>query len=75
MAEGLGRRRWAHTSLICALIANAHRDPKKHRPFRPSDFDPYAKQSRRTDAIEVNAETVGLMREAFASRFGKQKGR
>ncbi len=48
MAEGLGRERWAHTSLICALIANSSRDPKKHRPFKPSDFDPYAR-SRSTD--------------------------
>jgi len=65
MAEGQGRERWAHTALISALLANANRDPKKHRPFRPADFNPHADRSRHGDVIEVDAETVGLMREAF----------
>jgi len=26
---------------LMALVANVNRDPKKHRPFRPSDFDPH----------------------------------
>ena len=42
MAGGAERARWNRTSFVCALIANAHRDPKKHRPFEPSDFNPYA---------------------------------
>jgi len=80
MAEGLGRERWAHTSIICTLIANAHRDPKKHRPFTPDDFNPYAEPGSRKkrshrgtggtggaggDVIEINNETIGLMRSAF----------
>jgi hypothetical protein len=68
MAEGHGQERWAHTALICALIANANRDPKKHRPFKPADFNPYADRSRHGDVIEVTSETVGLMREAFTGR-------
>ncbi|WP_145445178.1 hypothetical protein [Mucisphaera calidilacus] len=44
MAEGHGRERWAHTSVLCCLIANTHRDPRKGRPYRPSDFDPYQQQ-------------------------------
>jgi len=75
MAEGLGRERWAHTSFLCALIANANRDPKKHRPFKPGDFNPYVERPRlpagkagHGDVIEVNKETVGLMREAFMGR-------
>ncbi len=47
MAEGHCREirgQWAQTSLICALIANAHRDPRKHRPFKAADFDPYARR-------------------------------
>ncbi|HOI56117.1 MAG TPA: hypothetical protein PLP01_12765 [Phycisphaerae bacterium] len=74
MAEGLGRERWAHTSMVCCLIANANRDPKKHRPFKPDDFNPYAERSRRSDVIEVNAETVGLMRAAFIGSPEPQKG-
>jgi len=67
MAEGLGRERWAHTSLVCALIANANRDPKKHRPFKPADFDPYARQ-RRWDASSkqtASKQDLRLLREAL----------
>jgi len=44
MAEARQRSEWARTSTLLALIANAHRDPKKTRAFKPSDFDPFARQ-------------------------------
>ena len=47
MAEGRGREHWAHTSAMLALIANAHRNPKKQRPFTPADFNPYGALERR----------------------------
>ena len=68
MAEGLGRERWARTALLACVVANAARDPKKRRPFTPDDFNPYADRSRHGDVIEVNRETVGLMREAFTGK-------
>jgi hypothetical protein len=68
MAEGLGRERWAHTSVICSLIANANRDPKKHRAFKPDDFNPYAERRKRANAIEVTPENIGLLRSAFVGR-------
>ncbi|MBE7466817.1 MAG: hypothetical protein HS116_25380 [Planctomycetes bacterium] len=46
MSEGHGRAAWAHTSAILALLANAHRDPKKHSAFTPGDFNPYEAQER-----------------------------
>jgi hypothetical protein len=67
MAEGHGRQQWMHTSVLCALIANAHRDAKRGRPFKPEDFNPYAKQDRREQAIHVTPETIGLLREAFVN--------
>jgi len=67
MAEGLGRERWAHTSLICALIANSNRDPKKHRPFKPSDFDPYARTDRRSRKV-AEKESLQVLREALEAR-------
>lgn len=42
MGEARLRENWSRTSALMALIANTHRDPKKSRPFRPSDFDPFA---------------------------------
>ena len=44
MAEARERSEWARTSALLALIANAHRDPKKTRAFKPGDFDPYARR-------------------------------
>jgi hypothetical protein len=41
MAEGRQRATWAQTSAVLALVANCHRDPKKHRAFTPADFNPY----------------------------------
>jgi hypothetical protein len=42
MAEAKNRSEWGRTSLVTAVIANAHRDPKKSRAFLPKDFNPYA---------------------------------
>ncbi len=73
MAEARGRDAWAHTSVLCALIANVNRDPKKGRPFKPADFDPHS-HGGRGDVIEITQENVGLLREAFG-RSGPQTGR
>jgi len=67
MAEGHGRESWSHTSLVCALLANAHRDPKKGRPFRVDDFNPYGRETS-GQAIEVTRDNIGTLRQAF-SRF------
>ena len=48
MAEARQRSEWARTSTLMALIANAHRDPKKTRAFRPGDFDPFARHASET---------------------------
>jgi len=69
MAEARGRDDWAHTSAILALIANVNRDPKKTRPFKPSDFDPYARQDRRERVI-VDEESLAILREALEGRKG-----
>lgn len=37
--------------LICAVIANAHRDPKKHKPFGPKDFMPKQEREKETKRI------------------------
>jgi hypothetical protein len=36
---GEERADW-RAGMVAATIANAHRDPKKHAPFRPADFMP-----------------------------------
>jgi hypothetical protein len=46
-----------------ALIANCHRDPKKSRALKPSDFDPYAVKDKRPEGIEV--KDMALLKDAF----------
>ena len=81
MVEGHGREQWAHTSVICTLLANTHRDPKKQRAFKPDDFNPYVDPGNRHErladgtsggVIEVNSETVSLMRAAFKGKPAPQ---
>jgi len=63
MAEARQKAAWSHTSVLCALIANTHRDPKKTRLFKPADFDPFNRKQRR--AVMVDKETIGFLRQAF----------
>jgi len=41
MFHNRGKEAWSHTSSLMAVLANTHRDSKKHRPYGPKDFDPY----------------------------------
>jgi len=41
MAEASAREKWNHTASILCLLANIYRDPKKHSPYKPSDFTPF----------------------------------
>jgi mitochondrial fission protein ELM1 len=65
MTEGHHRDTWQHTASLMALVANVNRDPKKTRPFKPSDFNPYVKKTSRPDVIVVTKENVSLLKQAF----------
>ena len=41
MAEGRAKFERGIASSQLALLANLNRDPKKGKPFRPSDFNPF----------------------------------
>ena len=60
MAEAKQRDEWARTSSLMALIANANRDPKKHRAFRPTDFDPFAVTQKPKQKVDVS-----ILKEVF----------
>ena len=45
MAEARAKDEWVRVSAVMALLANCHRDPKKTRPFKPADFDPFTKRA------------------------------
>jgi hypothetical protein len=60
MAEGRQRADWSRISALMALIANTQRDPKKHRAFKPADFDPFSTHSK--VAAKVG---VGVLKTVF----------
>ena len=65
MAEGHAKDAWQHTANLMALIANVNRDPKKKRPFKPSDFNPTISKQSRPEAIVVTKENISLLKHAF----------
>ena len=65
MTEGKTKESWQHTSSIMALIANVNRDPKKTKPFKPSDFDPMQKMTSRPDVIEVTKDNITQLKQLF----------
>ena len=65
MVEGKQRDEWARTSSLMALIANANRDAKKHRAFRPTDFDPFSQTHKPKQKVDVS-----ILKEIFID--GKQ---
>jgi len=68
MAKGQSKDRWARISLLCAIIANAYRDPKKSRPFKPADFNPhFTKGKHSADAIVVTKGNMSVMKDMFES--------
>ncbi|MBM3982765.1 MAG: hypothetical protein FJ304_21340 [Planctomycetes bacterium] len=64
MAEARSRHQWAHTSAVLALLANANRDPKKTRPFRPGDFNPHL---RRKEPIAAKVG-IAVLKQVFVDR-------
>ncbi len=45
---------WQRTASLMALLANCHRNPKKSKPYKPSDFYPFA-ESRN---VEVGIDAL-----------------
>ena len=73
MVEGRNSEAWNHTSVIMALIANVNRDPKKRRPFKPKDFNPYA-GLHKTKVTKISDDELSLLRDGFRA-IGKKKVR
>lgn len=71
MAEGRGREAWTRESILLALLANAHRDPKRTQAFRPSDFNPYELSKGQTQAPKTN--DLSILKTVFVNNT-KPKG-
>ena len=73
MADGRGGLEWGQTALLATLTVNMHKDPKKGRPAKVSDFNPYMKSGRKNMAIVIDDSNVGMLRDAFEGRYGKPR--
>jgi len=62
MAEGKCREAWAHTAAVLSLTANIHRDPKRTKAFKPSDFNPY--EAAKRNAVKGKADMT-ILKNAF----------
>lgn len=65
MAEGRGRAAWEHTATILAMLANCHRDPRKGRTYRSTDFNPY-------EARRVVVKDMRILKTIFVDGMGKK---
>lgn len=68
MAEIRQRHDWSRTSSLMALVANIHRDPRKHRAFRPGDFDPFSASARTTQRVGVSVLRDVFVRDQISRR-------
>ena len=68
MAESRAEFEWTLLSHALAMTANSMRDPKKKpKPFKPDDFNPYARTVR-DEVIEITKENVHLLRKEFTGK-------
>ena len=73
MAEGHGRDEWGRLSVLLALTANCHRDPKKGRTMKPSDYDPFCREGKTPhEVIEVDHENIATLKQAFLNGQGRK---
>lgn len=69
MAEGRQRDQWSHTSLVLAVLANIHRDPKRAGRYTSDDFNPFT--ARKPVTMKAG---VGILKQVFVdSRKGSTK--
>jgi hypothetical protein len=62
MAEGRQRHDWSIASALMTLIANLHRDPKKHRALKPRDFDPFSRARQPASKPKVG---ISVLKDVF----------
>jgi len=73
MAEARSRQQWHHTAALLALIANCHRDAKRHRPYVPEDFLPRPANAERSTAMPIT--DLSILKAVFVDRPRPEKPR
>lgn len=76
MAEGKSKSLWAHTSLIMALLAELHRDPKERtRPFSPADFNPHVDKQEKREKPPLKTVSMSELKELIPDLPNAMGGR
>lgn len=65
MAEAKQTDEWNRSAALMALLANAHRDPKKSRKFKPSDFHPHLKRKHVASKAKPPKVGIGVLKSVF----------
>ena len=66
MADARSHQQWSHTAALLALIANCHRDAKRHRPYTPEDFLPRTNTRERSSAPPIT--DLSILKTIFVDR-------
>ncbi len=68
MAGGKRKDEWSRWAHWMCLFANANRDPKKGKAFKPKDFDPYALRAASGAKPPTPEEQVALFSLAVGAK-------
>jgi hypothetical protein len=73
MAEARSKLEWSQTSSLLALLANAHRNAKKHpSPFKPADFNPHTKEQDAQNIVVV--KDIRILKRLFVDGTKGNRG-
>ena len=67
MAQARQSESWNHTSMLLAMYANTHRDPKKGRAFKPADFHPLFKTKPKSEPPPLKGD-IRMLKTIFVDR-------
>ena len=75
MTESRERSKWGRLSNLMALVANAHRDPKRHSTVRPEAFNPYAGRDRYSELTRRKRAKAPLtvLRDVFCRKDSRRE--
>ena len=75
MTESRERSEWGRLSNLMALVANAHRDPKRHSTVRPEAFNPYAGSGRYSELTRRKRAKAPLtvLRDVFCRKDSRRE--
>lgn len=63
MYRGKSELAWGPMSVLCSMIANYIRDPKKTKQFIPSDFSPWGKRrSMAKHKYPLRKDTIQMLK-------------